>query len=547
MYDHLSREELIQYIKRLQRELNLMRGMSDTAKSVSPGAASDTLTNRMYDELFEFLPLPAFETDSDGYLTRVNARSLAQFGYELHEVLYRKQIYDVLRQDSLHRMKEGFEARRRGIKSTGNEYVGVRRDGSEFESLIYSEGIFVNGVFQGIRGVLIDISDRVALENDREVLAEQLRHARRVESVGRLAAGVAHDFNNLLSPIIGYSEVVIEQLGPSHPILEDMREILASAHSAREITQQLLTFGQKQHVQKERLNLNDIIRDTAQLVRRLVPESIYIEYAYSSDACDILGDGAQLKQILLNLFINAGDAISGRGRILVQTEVRELEHELQTRWSRIPPGKYVILTVIDDGRGMDEETQEHIFEPFFSTKKLDGTGLGLSTVWGIAKQHDSYIKVETHPRQGTTFSVWFPLLSMSDAIEAMSGPAAMPSNGKRVLVVDDDKRMCRLVRRLLTQQGYAVEMASGVQEARAMMHLHRNRFNLLLADVILPELDGKQLADELCARAPGMRVLYMTGYGPDMLADCNLSDEPNILHKPFDVETLVTRVKKVLE
>ena len=391
MDTHHSTEDLLKKIERLERELALLRGMSDTAKNVSPGASVDTPTNRMYDELFEFLPLPAFETDKEGFLTRVNARSLARFGYEPEEALHKMRIYDVLRQDSLKKQQAGFNDRREGIKSDGNEYVAVCKDGTEFEALIYSDGIFVDGEFQGIRGVLIDMSERVSMEKERKMLSEQLRHARRVESVGRLAAGVAHDFNNLLSPIIGYAEVVIEQLTPSHPIMEDMKEILTSAHSARDITRQLLTFGQKQRGRRETLDVNHIVREPSKLMRRLVPESIVIDYRMSKEPCYISADRGQLKQILLNLFINAGDAITGQGKITVSTQVTHLAHEQHNKWSRIPPGRYVVLKICDTGKGMDEETQKRIFEPFFSTKTQDGSGLGLSIAEAVADRPDDNV------------------------------------------------------------------------------------------------------------------------------------------------------------
>ncbi len=543
MYTHLSRKELIRKIEQLERELDLLRGMSEAARSVSPGAATDTPQNRMYDELFEFLPLPAFETDADAFLTRVNARSLARFGYSPAEVLHKKRIYDVLRADSFDRMVAGFEARKKGIKSTGNEYVAVSRDDSEFEVLIYSDGIFIDGVFQGIRGVLIDISERVAIERERNRLADQLRHARRLESVGRLAAGVAHDFNNLLSPIIGYSEVVIEQLGSSHPIMEDMKEILASAHSAREITQQLLTFGQKQRGHRDVLDLNQVIQESAQLMRRLIPENIFIEYKYASGPCQLVGDNAQMKQILLNLFINASDAICGIGRINVSTRQVFLESALTNPWNAIPAGNYVVLNVHDTGMGIDEDTQKHIFEPFFSTKNMEGSGLGLSTVWGITRQHEGYVMVESEKSTGTLFSLWFPALLPTRSHPASENDASVRS----VLVVDDDERMCRLVRRLLTQQGFDVTFATSVRDAREAMHRNPRGFHLLLADVILPELDGKRLAAELTRMAPQMKVLFMTGYGTDLLIHCDLGDEPNLLRKPFDVESLVRKVNQTLQ
>lgn len=541
-----SRKDLLQKIERLERELTLLRGMSNAARSVSSSGTADTPTNRMYDELFEFLPLPAFETDKDGVLTRVNAKSLARFGYEPGEVLYKKRFSDVLRQEDRDRMEEGFNARRKGIKSEGNEYIACTKDGSEFEVLIYADGIFFDNEFQGMRGVLIDMSERNAMEKERKLLAEQLRHARRVESVGRLAAGVAHDFNNLLSPIIGYSEMVIDGLGPHHALADDMKEILSSAYSAKEITHQLLTFGQRQEQRTEALDLNQVIKDTAKLLRRLVPESIHIEYLLNQSHCLVQGDSAGLKQILLNLFVNAGEAIAQRGRITVSTKAVVLDEELQNLWQRVPAGRYVVLEVCDDGRGMDTELQERIFEPFFSTKDEDGSGLGLSTVWGIAKRHNAFVAVKSAPENGTCFSIFFPRGPVVRNSAAQSQrPEAIP-NGVSILVVDDDERMCRLVRRLLTQRGYVVKMVTSVSQAKDAVLRCTTPFDLLLTDVVLPELDGKQLATALCRSVPSMKVLYMTGYGPTAMAEYNLADESNVLHKPFDAETLVKKVASLV-
>ncbi|MBN2340404.1 MAG: response regulator [Deltaproteobacteria bacterium] len=546
MESRLSREELLKKIEDLEREVSLLRGMSETARSVSPGASMDSAANRMYDELFEFLPIPAFETDKTGRFSRLNARSLSKFGYSSEEVLFKKRFTDVLRSDARERMEKGFAERRKGIKSTGNEYVALTKNGTEFEVLIYSDGIFVDGEFQGIRGVIIDLSDRIAMENERKMLEEQLRHAKRVESVGRLAAGVAHDFNNLLSPIIGYSEVVIENLGAGHPLVEDMREILNSAHSAKEITRQLLTFGQKTQLKTESVDLNQVITDTSTLVRRLVPESIHIEYSLSKSACMMEGDSAGLKQILLNLFVNAGDAIVQSGRVSVSTFKEELTAELQDPWQTIPAGQYVVLKVCDDGRGMDKALQERIFEPFFSTKEEDGSGLGLSTVWGIARRHGGYVSVESNPGEGSCFAVYFPCACEVFAGEPVSR-SQPPANGLSVLVVDDDERMCRLVRRLLTQRGYDVEIAVTVHEARAKLKSANGGFHLLLTDVVLPELDGKRLATELLRQYPQMEVLFMTGYGPSAMLEYDLVGEPNLLQKPFDAETLIQKVDSLIK
>lgn len=543
---HLSVDELLCKVEHLQRQVETLGSQLASSQEASTTSDTEATWDRMYHSLFEFLPLTAFETDVDGIFTRVNENGLTKFGYKSEEVIHKMRFSDVICKDGTDRMERGFNERRLGIKSNGNEYVACSKSGEKIDVLVYSDGIFLNGKFQGVQGVMIDMSERVAMEKERKLLAEQLRHARRVESVGRLAAGVAHDFNNLLSPIIGYSEVVIENLGTEHPLREDMKEILNSAHYAKEITSQLLAFGQRQQTSPEVLDLNALIKETANFARRLVPENIQIAYNLVDAQCWINGDRAQIKQILLNLFVNAIDAIRLNGDISVETAVESFQEDFPNLWKSIPKGKYVVLKVCDNGKGMDEEMQKRIFEPFFTTKESDGAGLGLSTVWGIAQHHDGYIIVDSKINKGTCICVYFPFGAV--AVERVSRVSRVSpqANGLFVLVVDDDKRMCRLVRRLLTQQGYRVKTAVSVAEAREIVSHYDGVIDLLLTDIVLPELDGKRMATELCQVRPEMKVLYMSGYPHSALQDYQLDAASDLLQKPFDVETLVKKVKKVL-
>jgi signal transduction histidine kinase/ActR/RegA family two-component response regulator len=378
---------------------------------------------------------------------------------------------------------------------------------------------------------------------------EQLRQAQKMEAVGRLAGGVAHDFNNILTAIIGYSELALRQLPRDQPWRVHVEEIKRAGERAAVLTRQLLAFSRRQMLEPQLLDLNSVVVESASILRRLIEDDVELTTSFGPGRGVVRADPGQLEQVLINLAVNARDAMPGGGRLTIATEDVDLERPLvQGRFS-IPAGAYVKMTVSDTGKGMDKEVLAHIFEPFFTTKELGkGTGLGLATVYGIVKQSDGYIAAESLPAGGSRFTIFLPHCGVSGASRpALSpDPVAPRSRGaETVLVVDDEPLVRGLVSTILGELGYHVVQAGNGGEALAWEAENSEPVHLLLTDVVMPGMSGIELAAELRRRRPECRVLFMSGYSSDVVA----RPEPTageLLRKPFTQEELARRVHEGL-
>ncbi len=367
-----------------------------------------------------------------------------------------------------------------------------------------------------------------------------------MEAIGHLAGGVAHDFNNLLTPIIGYTELIRSSLPPSDPIYTDLAVVLEAAEGARQLVRQLLAFGRKQALEVRALDLGEQVRRIEKILRAMIPESIELTLDLPSEQVVIRADATQLQQVVLNLVVNAQDAMSqSGGRLAVSVSKREVvarDAELE-----LEPGKYGVLSVEDSGQGIDERTRARLFEPFFTTKERGkGTGLGLATVYGIAKQHRGAVAVSSTLGHGSTFQVYFPC-THDGVLSVFQAPAALPGRGETVLVAEDDPSVRALVKSVLERNGYRVLVAEDGLAALALARSEKGRIDLLLSDVIMPGMNGRALRDALLVLYPGLRVLFMSGYTGDVLADVGgLDGDVTLVPKPFTPDILLGGVRKAL-
>ncbi len=392
-------------------------------------------------------------------------------------------------------------------------------------------------------GVATEITERKRLE-------EQLMQSQKMEAVGQLAGGVAHDFNNILTAIVGYTDLLAAESSGNPRQLEDLEEIRKAARRAAALTRQLLAFSRKQVLEPRIIDVNDVILNLDKMLRSLISENIELKASLAPDLRAARADPNQLEQVIMNLAINARDAMPEGGTLTIETANATLDQAYAAQHVSVIPGDYVMVAVTDTGCGMDEQTQARIFEPFFTTKPPGrGTGLGLSTVYGIVKQSGGNIWLYSEPDKGTTFKIYLPAIHAlpEDIGKAAPAEVGRPGGGI-VLVVEDDEQLRRLTHRALAAQGYTVLEADRGSTALDLARRHKGAIDLLLTDVIMPDTNGRKLADTLRAARPGLRVLYMSGYPDGAIVNHGLL-EPGVayLAKPFTTEAVVRKVREVLE
>ena len=398
--------------------------------------------------------------------------------------------------------------------------------------------------------VLADFSEQRQAILAHEKLQAQLIQAQKMEAVGRLAGGVAHDFNNMLGVILGRADMVLEQLEPNHPHVEDLREIRVAAKRSADLTRQLLAFARKQTVTPQVLNLNDTVEGMIKMLQRLIGENIKLLWRPGKDLGPIKIDPSQIDQILVNLCVNARDAIAGVGMLTVSTESAPLTETFITHQEEDAAGEYVVLTVTDDGCGMDKAILKNLFEPFFTTKEIGkGTGLGLATIYGIVKQNHGFISVASEPDRGTTFRIFLPLyISNVLTIPDKGQVTAVPEGCETILLVEDEPAILAMIRRLLERLGYNVLAASGPIYAMNLAEKHSGKIHLLLTDVVMPEMNGRELAEQILVWQPEIATLFMSGYTADIIANQGVVHEGMaFIQKPFAKKDLADKLREILE
>jgi len=400
------------------------------------------------------------------------------------------------------------------------------------------------GRLLGAVGTLMDITVRKELE-------AQLNQAQKMEAIGRLAGGVAHDFNNLTTAILGYSELMLRRLGPDDPLRRHVAEVTRAAERAAGLTRQLLAFSRKQLLQPRVLDVAEVLEHSRSLLERLIGEDVELVTRGEPGVGRVKADPVQLDQVILNLAVNARDAMPRGGQLVLEASNADLDEDYAHEHVTVRPGRYVMLAVSDTGHGMDKETQQRIFEPFFTTKdKGKGTGLGLSTVYGIVQQSGGYVWVYSEVGRGTTFKIYLPRVEdEADQPEPVAGPVATRAEpSETLLLVEDEASVRELLRELLETAGYSVLEASGPAEALQIVQSRTQPIQLLITDVVMPEMTGPELARRLAEMRPGLRMLFLSGYTEGVVADKGLlGDGAHFLQKPFTGDALEAKVREVLD
>jgi signal transduction histidine kinase len=442
-----------------------------------------------------------------------------------------------------------------GLPKTAMEEAGARRLRQAFRQI--SDGNFSHRIEATPTNTLSTLVDafnkmtaRLSLaEKNRQEMEKQLRQAQKMEAVGRLAGGVAHDYNNMTSVIMGYTEMALERIADNDPLYADLQEIMEAAKRSKELTRQLLAFARRQSIAPRVLDINDTVQSMLKMLHPLIGEDIELVWSPGEKIWPIQIDPSQIDQILANLCVNARDAISGVGKIIIETANIEVDDAYCCLHPGFVPGEFVRLTVSDDGTGMDSTILNNIFEPFFSTKAIGrGTGLGLATVYGIVKQNQGFINVYSEPGHGAAFKIYLPRVT-GRSVEALSKSAAdtLLGNSETLLLVEDDVAILKLSERMLKKLGYRVIAANSPLDAIAMVQSHPEPIELLITDVIMPELNGRDLAKRLQEMLPALKVLFMSGYTSNVIVSRGILDKDVfLLQKPFSKNELATKIREVL-
>lgn len=399
-------------------------------------------------------------------------------------------------------------------------------------------------------GIAEQAADSASPSADLRAVQFQLQQSQKLEMIGQLAGGVAHDFNNMLTAIIGYTDLSLRRVGLENPIRRNLEETKKAAERAAALVRQLLAFSRKQILEPKVLDLNDVVKDMEKMLTRLIGEDIKLATRLEADLGSVKADPSQVEQIIVNLVVNARDAMPRGGSVTIETENTSLDNQTVLRHVSVKPGEYVMLAVSDTGSGMDQETQRRIFEPFFTTKDVGkGTGLGLSTVYGIVKQSGGHIWVYSEPGLGTMIKVYLPRIDNAEIVpieKLVHEPAALRGS-ETVLLVEDEDVVRGLTRKILMQAGYNVLDAKGGEEAIRVCRAHDGPIDLLVTDVVMPEISGKEVADRLVELRPAIRVLFMSGYTDEAIVQHGVLDaNVEFIQKPFTWIGLTKKVREVL-
>ena len=427
----------------------------------------------------------------------------------------------------------------------------VKKDGSSLD--IFLRAYAIRNAQDRVLGLVAlhtDITERKHAEEDRAQLEAELHQAQKMESIGRLAGGVAHDFNNLLQAILGNVELALGQTQPGDVIHQDLVEVQNASLRAADLTHQLLAFARKQTIAPRLIDLNQTMEDMLAMLRRLVGDNVKLAWTPGVDLWPVRMDPAQTEQCLANLCVNSRDAIGGAGEIQIETRNVHVDELHASRHESFTPGDYVLLMVSDTGCGMGKETQERIFEPFFTTKDMGrGTGLGLSTVYGIVRQNHGHIAVYSEPGKGTTFRIYLPRTRSVRTDAPEETPAAPLVRGhETLLLVEDELAILKLTAKVLEQQGYTVLAANDPADAIQLARDHAGKIHLLLTDIVMPRMNGRELSERLKSIHPTLKCLFMSGYPANVIARQGILEEGVLfIQKPFSMADLNAKIRRALE
>jgi PAS domain S-box-containing protein len=498
-----------------------------------------------YRSIFENALEGIFQSTPDGRFSAANPALVRLLGYDSAEELISDQLkpewqlfVDSSRRAELEQM--------------------LAKNGSavDFECEVYRKDLSRIWTVQNVRalrdeqGALLSYEGSIEDLTERKKLEKQLTQSQKMEAIGQLAGGIAHDFNNLLTVIDGYSELALQKLREDDPLLADLIEIRDAGKRAAALTRQLLAFSRRQVLQPRVFNLNSVVVEMGKMLRRLIGEDIQLRTVLRPVHGNIKADPGQIEQVIMNLAVNARDAMPNGGTLTLETQGVDIDEEYSSQHLAVKPGRYMMLAISDTGCGMDEETQKRIFEPFFTTKGTGkGTGLGLSTVYGIVKQSGGNIWVYSEPGRGSTFKIYLPLVEESDrAYQRHLETGADLRGAETILLVEDEEILRRLVREVLEKHGYQVLEASDGSSALQTCERFPSLIHLLITDIVMPDMGGGELANRLAQLRPEMKVLYMSGYSDDATAQHGILDSGiSFLQKPFTPRELASKVREILD
>ena len=544
-----SYETAVQKNLELQLVQEELRALNESLEEkVEERTAELRQSEEKYRELIENANDIIYTHDLSGRFTSLNRAGERITGYTREEAL-QLNFADVIASDNVELVRQMIVEKLKGGELTAYELEITAKDGSKLTLEINSRLIFQNGEVVGVQGIGRDITERKHAAETLRQTEEQLRQSQKLEAIGLLAGGIAHDFNNLLTVIGGYSSLLLRSLDEA-PERQQVEEIKKASDRAAALTRQLLAFSRKQVLQPVVLNLNDIVPEIDKMLRRLIGADIDLLTVIDPELWQVKADAGQIEQVLMNLAVNARDAMPSGGRLTIQTANVYLDNNYARQHIAIEPGSYVMLAVSDTGCGMDAETRAHIFEPFFTTKEAGkGTGLGLSTVYGIIKQSGGHLWVYSEVGKGTTFKVYLPqICEATSQRKDGAARAATPGGTETVLLVEDEDMVRQLVRDVLESNGYRVLLAASGSEALHISERYRKAIHLLMTDVVMPEMGGREIVECLMQSRFGMKVLYMSGYTDESIVHHGVLDEGvAFLEKPFTPEAVARKVREVLD
>jgi two-component system cell cycle sensor histidine kinase/response regulator CckA len=542
-----TKEQIKNVLKELRHRVQeLENAESERKRAVEALRQIEERFRQIYDEA----PVGYHELDKEGRIIRVNRRELEMLGYKEEELLGRPVWKFVVEEEMT---RQVIMAKIAGDVSFHETFERTyrRKDGTTLPVLIEDRVIRdKKGRITGIRSMIEDITERRRAEEALKKSEEQVRQWQRVEAIGRLAGGVAHDFNNLLMTIKGCSELLLGELDPHDFRREEVEEIRKAAQRATALTRQLLAFGRRQVLQPQVLDLNEVVANMDRMLQRLIGEDIQLLTVLDPELWPVKVDPGQIEQVIMNLAVNARDAMLGGGKLTIETANVVLDEEYALRHVAVKPGPCVMLAVTDNGCGMDKETRSHLFEPFFTTKnKGEGTGLGLSTVYGIVKQSGGNIWAYSEVGQGTTFKVYLP--RVEEAVKTYRpkvAPTVSPGGSETILLVEDEEAVRTIVSKILQNRGYTVLEAHHGHEALQICKDHEGPIQLMVTDVVMPHMSGRELAERLTFLRPELRVLFMSGYPDNAIVHHGvLGAGTAFLQKPFTLSALECKVRELLD
>ncbi|MGD9899690.1 MAG: PAS domain S-box protein [Calditrichaceae bacterium] len=499
-------------------------------------------SEKKYRQFFEDDISGIYVSTADGAILECNSTMLELLGYESLDELKKINAFSVYPDPDIR--TNMLKTIQKNGKVDRYESEFRTKDGRTVYAVQNAAGYFNdNGELETIKGYVFDVTERRLLE-------EQLLQAQKLEAVGLLAGGVAHDFNNLLTVILGYCNMLLSIGDLNDPQGKMITQILKAGERASSLTNQLLAFSRKQIIEPKILNINNIIKESEKILRRLIGEDIELSSVYDKHLSKVKADPGQIDQIIMNLAVNARDAMPEGGKLSIETKDIFLEEEYASYHLSVKPGNYVMIAITDNGKGMSPEIQSRIFEPFFTTKgKSKGTGLGLSTVYGIVKQIGGDIWVYSEPGKGTTFKIYLPVITDIEIATEKTVRAPQSVTGtETILIVEDDSALRELAKLTLTGYGYKILEASNGSEALDICKNNSNEIDFLLTDVVLPKMSGKDVADKIAGMCPGIKILFMSGYTDDAIARHGVLEAGiNLLQKPFTPPVLAKKVREVLD